>query len=58
MKKSMTKWSLFQECNTGSIFRSLLMYFFTLKEPRMKNRSILSIDTEKAVDKILPQIFS
>lgn len=34
------------------------MYFFTLKEPRMKNRSILSIDTEKAVDKILPQIFS
>ena len=50
----MIKWDLFLGCRDGSVFTNQSVWYTTLvkKKKKNKNHMILSIDTEKAFDKI------
>ena len=48
----MTKWVLSQGCKDSSIFASQTMWYTTLTNWKIKTHIIISIDVEKAFDKI------
>ena len=48
----MTKWALSQEYKDSSIFANQSMWYTTLTNWKIKNHMIISIDAEKAFDKI------
>ena len=48
----MTKWSLSQECKDFSIFTNQSIWYTILTNLKIKNHIIISIDAEKAFDKI------
>ena len=48
----MTKWALSQGCKDSSIFTNQSMWHTTLTNWKIKNHMIISIDAEKAFDKI------
>ena len=48
----MTKWALSQGCKDSSIFANQSMWYTTLTNWKIKNHTIISIDAEKAFDKI------
>ena len=48
----MTKWALSQGCKDFSIFENQSMWYTTLTNWKIKNHMIISIDAEKAFDKI------
>ena len=48
----MTKWALFQGCKDSSIFTNQWMWYTTLRNCKIKNYMIISIDAENAFDKI------
>ena len=48
----MTKWALSQECKDSLISTNQSMWYTTLTNLKDKNHMIISIDAEKAFDKI------
>ena len=49
---TMTKWDLFLECKHGSIYKNQLMQCTTLTKWRKNTHMIISVDAEKAFDRI------